>query len=179
MGNPTAGPAPSLRRPFRRARKPFGVLPTGKRTRQKYLDAYRRDLEHFSGFCSKLPDCRLAFRVSSTVFRQPLPAIPGAPGSVARRLTTIRNLFDFLHREGRIRSRSRPFAVDATARRKLFPSSSPCRRWMLLLDAPKPNTPRGLRDLAMLQFFYATGVRVSELCDGPVGSESRAGRRPA
>ncbi len=39
-----------------------------------------------------------------------------------------------------------------------------------LLDAPDPSTPLGLRDRAMLQLLYSTGVRVSELvglrCDG-------------
>jgi integrase/recombinase XerD len=34
----------------------------------------------------------------------------------------------------------------------------------LLLDVPHVDDPRGVRDRAMLQFLYATGVRVSELC---------------
>jgi integrase/recombinase XerD len=83
--------------------------------------------------------------------------------SIARHVTTIRNFFSFLLREGA--------AADDPAERLRAP-----KRWETLpnflnrgeieslLEAPDPQQPRGLRDLAMLHLLYASGLRVSELC---------------
>lgn len=86
-----------------------------------------------------------------------------SPRSVARRLTTLRNFYGFLLREGAI-------AEDPTEHLK-----SP-RQWQTIpkflnleeieriLAAIDGSRPAGLRDRAMLQLLFATGVRVSELC---------------
>ncbi len=83
--------------------------------------------------------------------------------SIARHLTTLRNFYGFLLREGIVQT-------DPTERLK-----AP-RQWQTipkylnaaavdsLLDAPDASRPTGLRDRAMLQLLYATGLRVSELC---------------
>ena len=88
--------------------------------------------------------------------------------SVARHLTTLRNFYAFLLREGRI-------AVDPTEHLR-----SP-RQWQTipkflnledierLIQAPDVARPNGLRDRSMLELLYATGLRVSELCRLGVG----------
>jgi integrase/recombinase XerD len=83
--------------------------------------------------------------------------------SIARHLATIRNLYGFLLREGLI-------ASDPTEHLR-----SP-RQWQnipkflnldeieKLIQAPDTGKATGLRDRAMLELLYATGLRVSELC---------------
>jgi len=83
--------------------------------------------------------------------------------SIARHLTTVRNFFSFLLREG--------VAADDPAEQIRGP-----RQWQTipkflngpeierLLEAPDPSRPTGVRDRAMLELLYASGLRVSELC---------------
>lgn len=82
--------------------------------------------------------------------------------SVARKQSSMRQLYRFLAREGL--SEADPTAdVDAPRRHRRVPevlTADECRR---LLEAPDPATDRGLRDMAMLYLLYATGLRVSEM----------------
>jgi len=86
-----------------------------------------------------------------------------SPRSIARHVTTLRNFYRFLAREGRIERDPTEFLA-------------PPRQWSTLpkylnredveklLAAPPGNTPVGLRDRAMVELLYASGLRVSELC---------------
>lgn len=82
--------------------------------------------------------------------------------SVARKQSSMRQLYRFLAREGL--SETDPTAdIDAPRRHRQLPevlTANECRR---LLEAPDPSTDRGLRDTAMLYLLYATGLRVSEM----------------
>jgi integrase/recombinase XerD len=86
-----------------------------------------------------------------------------SPRSIARHMATLRSFYGFLLREGLI-------AEDPSERLR-----SP-RQWQTipkflnladiekLIQAPDTARPTGLRDRAMLELLYATGLRVSELC---------------
>jgi tyrosine recombinase XerC len=94
-----------------------------------------------------------------------------ARSSVARKLSALRALFRYLGaRDG---SHSDPTTGIATPRRRahlprfLFPGDLD-----KLLAAPDPGKPLGLRDRAILEVLYATGLRVSELV-GLTTSECR------
>lgn len=127
---------------------------------QNSLLAYGRDLNHFAAFCRNLPE------VDAPAVQSYLDSLYKAgisPRSIARKLTSIRCLFDFLLREGRIESdfvRLMPLPRQWTTLPKFLTPAQVDS----LLAAPSVETPRGMRDRAMLQFLYATGVRVSELC---------------
>jgi integrase/recombinase XerD len=83
--------------------------------------------------------------------------------TIARHMTTLRNFYSFLTREGEIQSDPSEFLT-------------PPRQWSTLpkylnrqeidqlLEAPDASKPTGLRDRAMLELLYATGLRVTELC---------------
>ncbi|MEZ5351074.1 MAG: site-specific tyrosine recombinase XerD [Bryobacteraceae bacterium] len=83
--------------------------------------------------------------------------------SIARRLTTLRNFYGFLLREGKI-------AVDPVGTVPLprqgrsLPKRLSAEEVERLLDAPPATAAAGLRDRAMFQLLYASGPRVSELC---------------
>jgi integrase/recombinase XerD len=82
--------------------------------------------------------------------------------TMARRLSSLRQFFGYLVREGR---RSDDPSADIRSPRvgRLLPHSLSEAEVERLLQAPAIDDPAGLRDRAMLELLYATGLRVSEL----------------
>ncbi len=85
-----------------------------------------------------------------------------SPRSTARLLSTLRRFYRYQLREGRIEAD--PTAViDNPRLGRPLPKTLGEDEVERLLAAPETNTPEGLRDQAMLELLYATGLRVSEL----------------
>jgi len=82
--------------------------------------------------------------------------------TTARRLASIRRFYRSLLREGLIQADP---AAELKAPRMpgTLPHSLSERDVLALLESPDTDTSRGLRDRAMLELLYATGLRVSEL----------------
>jgi integrase/recombinase XerD len=95
------------------------------------------------------------------------------PRSTARHLSAARGLCKFLMREGVLRAD--PTALQARPRfgRKL-PRALGETEMVTLIEAPPPDTLRGLRDRAMLSLMYAAGLRVSELISLTIGDVDRS-----
>lgn len=89
--------------------------------------------------------------------------------SVARHRTSIRQFFRFLIREGLATVDPTRLLAPQRPARKL-PDVLSEREVRLLLTTPDPSTPLGLRDRAMLELMYATGLRVSELVKLPIAA---------
>ena len=86
----------------------------------------------------------------------------------ARRLSAIRGFFDFLVREGVLDAS--PCSLIKGPRLGLrLPETLSVEEVSRLLEAPETNSPIGMRDKAMLEFAYATGLRASELCGLIIG----------
>jgi integrase/recombinase XerC len=82
--------------------------------------------------------------------------------SIARRLSGLKAFFRFLVREGHLtHSPADPLSAPKAAKR--LPVFLPVDEVFHLLDNVRGEGPAGARDRAMLEFLYATGVRVSEL----------------
>jgi integrase/recombinase XerD len=84
------------------------------------------------------------------------------PRSTARHLSAARGLCKFLMREGVLRADPTELAARPRFGRKL-PRALGESEMVTLIEAPPPDTLRGLRDRAMLSVAYAAGLRVSEL----------------
>jgi integrase/recombinase XerD len=83
--------------------------------------------------------------------------------SAARHLTTLRNFFSFLSQRDAIAED--PTSTIALPRQwQQLPKFLSLQQVEALLVSPDETRPAGLRDRAMLEFLYATGVRVTELC---------------
>jgi integrase/recombinase XerD len=125
--------------------------------------SYRRDLLEFVTFLSRehrqlgmirREDIREYLK---TLYQRGLDA-----RSVARHLVSLRNLFRFLLKEGKIPSD--PTAeIDAPRIGRSLPKYLTADEVDALLKQPDPASPAGLRDRALLELLYATGMRVSEL----------------
>ncbi|PMJ91342.1 site-specific tyrosine recombinase XerD [Vibrio sp. 10N.261.55.A7] len=82
--------------------------------------------------------------------------------SRARMLSAIRRLFQYLHRE-KIRADDPSALLISPKLPQRLPKDLSEDQVEALLDAPDPNDPLELRDKAMLELLYATGLRVTEL----------------
>lgn len=83
--------------------------------------------------------------------------------SIARHLTTLRNFYGFLLREGALESDPTE-NLKAPRHWQTIPKYLNSEEIDRILNAPDASKLTGLRDRAMLQLLYATGLRVSELC---------------
>jgi integrase/recombinase XerD len=83
--------------------------------------------------------------------------------SVARHIATLRNFYGFLTREGTI-ARDPAELLTPPRQWSTLPKYLNREEVERLIAAPPDSKPTGLRDRAMLEMLYATGLRVSELC---------------
>ena len=125
------------------------------------IAAYRQDLRRFSLFCrSKEPEDISTIHAYIDSLRD----ASLSPRSIARHITTLRNFYAFLLQERRITSD--PTQTLALPRQwKTIPKYLSLEEVDAILDAPDQAKPNGVRDRAMLQLLYATGLRVTELCN--------------
>ncbi|HOO21158.1 MAG TPA: site-specific tyrosine recombinase XerD [Kiritimatiellia bacterium] len=85
-----------------------------------------------------------------------------ATASLARRLVAVKVFFRHLSREGLLAVNVAD-AMDSPRLWKVLPATLSLEEVDRLLAAPDPATVKGRRDRAVLETFYATGLRVSEL----------------
>ncbi len=82
--------------------------------------------------------------------------------SVARKLASLRTFFQFLIREGKLESNPAKQVATPKIERKL-PNHLSMEDAVRFIETPDINTDLGRRDRAILEFLYATGIRVGEL----------------
>jgi integrase/recombinase XerD len=122
------------------------------------ISSYRADLEQFSKFLNG-KDLLGAGEESLFAF---LGSRKGRASSAARRVSTLKRFYQYCLRERRIDA-DPTLKLDPPKRTPRFPKSLSEADVEALLAAPDTATPLGLRDRAMLETLYATGLRVSEL----------------
>jgi integrase/recombinase XerD len=127
------------------------------------LAAYRRDLTLFARWLDEASG-RALVEASETDLRQ--YALARHAGSAAtstnRRLTVFKRFFRWALRE-RLLDADPTLKLDSARQPLRVPKSLSEAQVEALLDAPDVETPLGLRDRAMLELLYASGLRVSEL----------------
>jgi integrase/recombinase XerD len=127
------------------------------------IASYQRDLREFARFLRrKGRNVAAADREDIRDFLASLYRRGLSARSAARHLVSLRNLFKFLLKEGR-RLTDPTREIDAPKIGQSLPKYLTASEVEALLQQPDPSTPAGLRDKAMLELLYATGMRVSEL----------------
>lgn len=127
------------------------------------LEAYRSDLEHFSGWLGGRGQALLSaesVHILSYLGERLQAGIKSR--SSARLLSCLRGFYRWLLREGR-RTDDPTLHIDSPRIGRPLPRSLTEADVEMLLAAPDPGDPIGLRDKAMLELLYASGLRVSEL----------------
>ncbi|MGA2420953.1 MAG: site-specific tyrosine recombinase XerD [Candidatus Acidiferrum sp.] len=133
------------------------------------VTAYRQDLAKFALFAQKR---KLALTAVSrddlvdflaALYRQNLES-----KSVARNLVTLRNFFRFAQVHELVAA-DPSINLESPKIRRSLPGYLRLEEVDKLLQQPDAKTPQGLRDRAMLEVLYSTGLRVSELVNLRVG----------
>jgi integrase/recombinase XerD len=128
------------------------------------LESYTRDLDELGRFASAEPGrpVEALVRADLEAFIRHLMGEGRSPRSVARLVACLSGFYRFLSVHGH---RVDNPAVDLQAPRawKVLPKCVSPEAVDRLLAAPDVTTPRGLRDRAIIELLYATGLRVSEL----------------
>ena len=136
-------------------------LAHGRNASAHTVDAYRRDLQAFAGFAGELfPD-----RVTVKTVRGFLAFLHrrGSAGrSTARKLACLRAFYRFRRQRGE--QDLDPVGVVRTPKgRPALPKVMDVAAVIALLEAPPATDDRGLRDRAVFETLYASGLRISEL----------------
>lgn len=130
------------------------------------LVAYREDLEQFNAFLRRHGNATQSYSdVDHAVIRRFLGELLQngyARKSVVRKLTSLRSFFRFLVKRGALRHNPAKSFVTPKVPKTLpvFLEESSVAKMM---ELPDTTTTVGLRDAAILELLYSTGIRVSEL----------------
>ncbi|MCJ7822966.1 MAG: site-specific tyrosine recombinase XerD [Armatimonadetes bacterium] len=128
------------------------------------IDAYRRDLTHHLRFLGgqDVEDLSGVEESQLIVYLGRLRRAGAAPATVMRKMSALRTFYRYLMREEAIASDPTSNLPSGRLLRQL-PAVLSVEEVGRLLAQPDADTRRGLRDRAMLELLYATGLRVSEL----------------
>lgn len=126
------------------------------------LRAYRQDLDYFHEFLADLPLTKVDYRTLRSYLGH-LKQQGYERTTIARRMATLRTYFRFLSRE-RMVSGNPTIGLQSPKLIRKLPEFLDWEELQLLLAAPG-ESPLGLRDRALLELLYATGMRVSEIAE--------------
>jgi len=128
------------------------------------LDSYSRDLYRFSKYLSdhKIERLNEVTYETLTGYLFLLSDIGLAASSIARNISSLKSFCKYLLIEKIIQNDPAENIISPKTARKIPDVLEP-QEIELLLNQPDYTTTTGLRDRALLEFLYATGLRISEL----------------
>lgn len=137
------------------------------------LEAYGRDLEKLKKFAeSREKDLSTLEKPDISAFLEHLFKSGLDARSVERTLVTVRNFHKFLVLDGH-RKTDPTVALGQPKSWQTLPKFLTPEEVELILARPNLSTEIGARDRAILELLYATGLRVSELCDLKISDVNR------
>src|SRR4030066_2385584 len=122
--------------------------------------AYKKDLEKFSEYVKTEPDKVDMIDVRGFIAEQIKSGLNKT--TVSRRLASIRSFFKFLHREGYVKTNPAKFVSNLKVP-KLLPRFLSVDEVFSLVEKPEGIGFIPVRDKAILELLYSSGLRVSEL----------------
>lgn len=151
------------------ANRYFKYLKIEKNSSEMTLKSYGADLEQFFNFLGG-QEKFVPQDIDHHLIRNYLEELRNqglSKSSIARKLAALRSFFKFLCREKAIKSNP-VLNVRSPRLDKKLPNFLNTREIEKLLNAPDVDTLLGLRDRAILEMLYSTGVRVSELVNADI-----------
>jgi integrase/recombinase XerD len=137
------------------------------------LDAYRRDVRDFLRVLGARRVGLQAARADDVLAWMERQRRAGRkPATIARRLAAVRGLYAHLLREGAV-TRDPTEHIEQPRRTRPLPRTLSREAVTALVEAPDVGTPRGVRDRALLELLYASGLRATEALTLRVGDVNR------
>ena len=141
-----------------------------RRLSRNTIDAYRKDLERFNGFLDEIYgiDLATASRVSIIAFINSERSKGISARTVSRRMSALRTFYNYLVNQKIITSTPIDEIDSPRMSSNLYEILSQ-NEIGKLLSSPDVSDDEGLRDRAILELMYGTGIRASELIDLKLG----------
>ena len=134
-----------------------------KKLSKNTLESYRRDVLQYQKYV-EINDINYIKVKENDIkdYLQHLSDINKKASTISRNLASLRLFYQFLLRNSKIKEDPTE-GVQAPKVEKRIPSILTSQEVSLLLEQPKNIDLKGIRDKAMLEFAYATGMRVTEI----------------
>ena len=138
-------------------------LENDKKLSMNTLQSYKRDIVQYQEYINKngLNFLKITTAELDGYFEY-LKSLDKKTSTISRNLATIRSFYQFLIRTKKIK-KDPTIGVQSPKVEKKVPSILTSKEVELLLEQPKDVDLKGIRDKAMLEFAYATGMRVTEI----------------
>ncbi len=135
-----------------------------KRTSENTVLSYERDLKKLQRYIDSTELCKLE-EITEEYLETYLHTLKEAgrkPSTISRNTASIKAYFEYLISNGCL-AYNAAANLKAPKVEKKLPGILTMEETERLLNEPRQDTPKGLRDKAMLELLYATGIRVTEL----------------
>jgi integrase/recombinase XerD len=137
-----------------------------KRASSNTVSSYMRDIRQYASWLETAVSIDIV-DAAQTHIRQYLTQLEDegrSPATISRSLASLKNFYAYLVSSGFI-AKTPVFDVHIDRGEKKLPEILTGREIELLLAQPSHSDAKGIRDKAMLETMYATGIRVTELID--------------
>ena len=138
-------------------------LENDKKLSSNTLQSYKRDIEQYQEYIEK--NSLNYLKIDSQDIEEYFEVLKGMDkktSTISRNLATIRAFYQYLLRTKKIKN-DPTVGIHSPKVEKKAPSILTSQEVELLLEQPKNIDLKGIRDKAMLEFAYATGMRVTEI----------------
>ncbi|PJI09995.1 MULTISPECIES: site-specific tyrosine recombinase XerD [Clostridium] len=127
------------------------------------IDAYQRDIKRFDDFLKERSEkIKEVDVITIMAYVQHLQKSGRANSSIVRNIVSIRNFFKYLEVKG-IKEDNPVVQYEVPKIKRDFPEVLTIEEVERLLNEPDESSDKGIRDRAMLEIMYATGMKVTEL----------------
>ena len=141
----------------------FGFLENDKKVSSNTLQSYKRDLKQFEKYIQeKGEDYSKITDEGIKTYIKYMQEIGKKQSTISRGLASIRSFYQYEVKEQKI-EKDPTEGIQSPKIEKRVPSVLTSNEVALLLEQPKNVDLKGTRDKAMLEFAYATGMRVTEI----------------
>ena len=141
----------------------FDFLENDKKLSSNTLQSYKRDLKQFRRY---IEGCSVNYnKVDEEVMKnyiEYLEELGKKPSTISRCIASIRSFYQYVLKKGKVK-KDPTRNIQSPKVEKRTPSVLTAKEVELLLEQPKDIDLKGIRDKAMLEFAYATGMRVTEI----------------
>ncbi len=141
----------------------FEFLENDKKLSNNTLQSYQRDLKQFRRY---IEGCEVPYnKVDEEVMQnyiEYLEELGKKPSTISRCIASIRSFYQYVLKKGKVKNDPTK-NMQSPKIEKRVPAVLTSKEVELLLEQPKDIDLKGIRDKAMLEFAYATGMRVTEI----------------